>query len=81
MSRTHHHGLKKLCAVLSGVYGVGAGPVRAGITPSWWVREFMTAPQRRAVRDWERNAARTPTADLDTLDLPPHGKKPHLYFW
>ena len=75
MSRTRHHGdkAKRLA------FGDDWQWLRQ--TPGWWVKLKMTVAQRRGVRDWEHNAARTRRADLDTLDLPPHGKKPHIYYW
>lgn len=45
-------------------------------TPSWWVREFMTVPQRAEVR---RLTHRVMKGDLEqTWPLP---KKPHVYYW
>lgn len=46
-------------------------------TPSWWVREFMTAPKRAKCRNWEK------TRTLDNLDetCPDYGRKPHIYYW
>lgn len=72
MSRTYHHGDK----AKRRAFGTNW---RWQSTPGWWVRMQMTRPQRRAVKVWEvmaRNAT-----DLDRIDMPPHGKKPHLYFW
>lgn len=50
-------------------------------TPSWWIREFMTVPQRAAGRTWERNVVREKIEDLDAVDKPNISRKPHLYFW
>lgn len=75
MSRTRHHGDRQK----QRRFGEDWRWLLA--TPGYWTREMMTVPQRRAVRDWERNTTKTPQSELDTLDLPPHGKKPHLYFW
>ena len=42
----------------------------------------MTRPQRRLARMWERKAVTLRFRDdLDDLDDPPHGRKPHQYFW
>jgi len=48
-----------------------------GNTPSWWVRDFMTAPTRARCRNWEK------TRTLDNLDevCPDYGRKPHIYYW
>lgn len=50
-------------------------------TPSWWVRQYMTVPQRAQARLWELQVKQTKVEDLDTLDLPAHGKKPYAYYW
>ena len=50
-------------------------------TPSWWTRLVMNRPQRRAGRIWERNAAHTVKEELDVLDTPSVGHKPHQYYW
>jgi hypothetical protein len=48
-------------------------------TPSWWIREFMTVPQRAQVRALTQELHRL----WDIEDAPefPLAKKPHLYFW
>ena len=73
MSRTEHH-------------GDNAKRRRFGrnwrwlqTTPSWWTRLMMNRPQRRAVKLWERDTAKS--NDMEAVDKPPHGKKPHWYFW
>lgn len=49
-------------------------------TPSWFVREFMTAPQRRECRDWESKVKYA--VDFDEIeDCPFFGKKPHIYYY
>lgn len=48
-------------------------------TPGWWIRCMMTKPQRRAVSIWERKAVTS--NDLEEVDTPPHGRKPHVYYW
>lgn len=45
----------------------------------WFVRTFMTRPQRRAVKLWERDVVKT--TDIERVDKPPHGHKPHVYYW
>ena len=50
-------------------------------TPMWWIREFNTVPQRRAGRDWQRNAERTPIEALEECDTPNVSRKPHYYYW
>lgn len=49
-------------------------------TPSWWVREFMTAPKRAACRNWEKQAIYADDFD-DLEDCPDFGRKPHVYFY
>ena len=65
MSRTTHHREQK----------------KNWTTPAWWIREFMTVPQRAKVRVWQQRAKQTKVEDLDLLDPPAHGKKPHVYYW
>ncbi len=49
-------------------------------TPSWFVREFMTAPQRRECRDWESKVKYAD--DFEEIeDCPFFGKKPHIYYY
>lgn len=50
-------------------------------TPSQWVNMMMTRPQRAKVRKWKVEAKQTKVEELDGLDLPAHGKKPHVYYW
>lgn len=73
MSRTRHHGDKAKQREF------GDEHRWLSQTPGWWTRLFMTKPQRRAAKLWERRAATSP--DVEQEDLPPHGKKPHHYFW
>lgn len=73
MSRTHHHGSKAKARTF------GKNERWLSQTPGWWVRLMMTRPQRRRVKLWERDAAKRLTwCDIDD---PPHGRKPHHYFW
>lgn len=49
-------------------------------TPSWFVREFMTAPKRRECRDWQSKVKYA--VDFEEIeDCPDFGKKPHIYFY
>lgn len=73
MSRTKHHGWKAKKREF------GNGWRWTSQTPGWFVRTFMTRPQRRAVKLWERDAVKT--TDIDRVDKPPHGHKPHVYYW
>jgi hypothetical protein len=50
-------------------------------TPNFWVHDYMTVPQRAAGKMWEKKAARTRFEDLDDLDKPSVGRKPHIYYW
>ncbi len=49
-------------------------------TPSWFVRDFMTGPKRRACRDWEKKVVLAEDLE-DFEDCPDFGKKPHIYYW
>lgn len=71
MSRTRHHLIKMR----------PPAPNWALATPGYWIRAMMTRPQRKLASVWQRNTERTPIADLDLQDKPPHGRKPHIYFW
>ena len=75
MTRTHHHGDK----AKQRAYGGGWRWLQA--TPGYWVRLMMTRPQRRAAATWQRNAEKSAVHDLGELGDPPHGRKPHHYFW
>jgi hypothetical protein len=50
-------------------------------TPGWYISEFMNRPQRAKGRAWEHKVVNTAIEDLDTLDTPSVGRKPHLYYW
>lgn len=50
-------------------------------TPGWYISEFMNRPQRARGRAWEHKVVNTAIEDLDTLDTPSVGRKPHLYYW
>lgn len=48
-------------------------------TPSWWIREMMTRPQRAEVRAC---IYRTLKCDnMEDAPLFPLTKKPHIYYW
>jgi len=74
VSRTNHHGEKKKQRLFNPWFWFEQ-------TPAWWIRMMMQKPQRRKASMWQRDAEKSSKADLDNLDKPPHGKKPHWYFW
>lgn len=50
-------------------------------TPGWWVRLWMTRPERVRVHQLEHLASTMSVTELEDLDIPDLGKKPHKYFW
>ena len=50
-------------------------------TPMWWIREFMTRPQRTHGKQWERQIVKVSKEDLVDQDTPTVSRKPHLYYW
>ena len=48
-------------------------------TPSWWTRITMTRPQRRRGRVWEHTVLKA--TDLELVDPPTVGRKPHVYYY
>jgi hypothetical protein len=50
-------------------------------SPGWWVRLFMTRPQRRAGSLWQRNIEKTPVNLLHKSDEYTISRKPHKYYW
>ena len=48
-------------------------------TPSWWTKMMMIRPERRAAHLLEVAALKT--ADIEDVDFPDLGKKPHIYYW
>ena len=48
-------------------------------TPSWWTRITMTRPQRRRGRVWEHTVLKA--QDLELVDPPTVGRKPHIYYY
>jgi hypothetical protein len=47
-------------------------------TPSAWTRLMMNRPERRAIHLLER---KTLIQDLEEVDIPDTGRKPHIYYW
>lgn len=46
-------------------------------TPGWWNRMCVTRPERKRV-----NAAlQSIQCDLEDVDIPDLGRKPHIYYW
>ena len=50
-------------------------------TPMWWVREFMTQPQRTRGKEWERQIVKYRVENLVDAELPSVSRKPHHYYW
>lgn len=50
-------------------------------TPMWWIREFMTRPQRAKGRQWEHKVKQLSSEELEDVDKPSVGRKPHVYYW
>lgn len=50
-------------------------------TPGWFIKEFMNRPQRAKGRMWEKKITKVALEDLDLLDTPSVGRKPHVYYW
>lgn len=48
-------------------------------TPSEWIREMMTRPQRARVRDLTSKILLDP--EIAEYGFFPHPKKPHIYYW
>jgi len=48
-------------------------------TPSWWTNLYMNRPQRQASNQYMRQLSLD--IDLDEVDPPLVGNKPHIYFW
>jgi hypothetical protein len=48
-------------------------------TPSWWTKMTMVKPERRNAHLLEVKALRTP--DLEDVDFPDLGRKPHIYYY
>lgn len=50
-------------------------------TPMWWVRIMMNRPQRVQGKQWERELLKLNIEDLEDVDPPSVGRKPHWYYW
>ena len=50
-------------------------------TPMWWIREYMTRPQRIRGKEWEKQIVKVPVSGLIDEDVPNVSRKPHWYFW
>jgi len=51
-------------------------------TPGYWTRAMMNRPQRRAGRIWECDTVKINNLEeLEVIDTPSVGRKPHVYFW
>lgn len=48
-------------------------------TPSWWTNLYMNRPQRVASNQYMRQI--TLDIDLELIDPPHIGNKPHIYYW
>ena len=48
-------------------------------TPMWWIRLVMSKPERRAAKTATHKALLV--EDLEEVDIPDLGRKPHIYFW
>jgi hypothetical protein len=73
MARTFHHGNK----AKSRNFGDNWRWLQA--TPSWWIRDMMTRPQRQEVRRLIKRT--TELVDYEDAPLFPLAKKPHVYYW
>lgn len=72
MARTYHHGNKAKERKFGDSWNWMG-------TPSWWIRQMMTRPQRQEVR---RLVKRTmELVDCEDAPLFPLAKKPHKYYW
>lgn len=54
-------------------------PVWSWSTPSWWVRQRMNQPRRRANHDLCHQVERG--RDPDEIVWPLGNRKPHVYYW
>jgi hypothetical protein len=45
-------------------------------TPGWWNRMMVTRPERKRV-----NSMLKTVSDVEEVDIPDCGRKPHIYFW
>ena len=47
-------------------------------TPSWWTKMTMIKPERKATKRLLHKAI---LQDIEEVDIPDTGRKPHIYFW
>ncbi len=47
-------------------------------TPSWWTRTTFTRPERKATKALLHKAL---LQDIEEVDIPDCGRKPHIYYW
>lgn len=50
-------------------------------TPMWFIREFMTQPQRTRGKEWEKKIVKVPLEELIDEHYPDVSRKPHIYYW
>lgn len=48
-------------------------------TPGWWIRLTMNRPERREHHLLEKKILRE--IDIEDVDFPDLGRKPHVYYW
>lgn len=48
-------------------------------TPGWWIKMTMNRPERRGAHLLEKKVLCTP--DIEEVDFPDLGRKPHIYYW
>lgn len=50
-------------------------------TPMHHIRERMNQPQRTHGKEWERKVVKEKVEDLEDVDTPSVGRKPHIWYW
>ena len=50
-----------------------------GTTPMWWIHMVMSRPKRRAANAATHKALLA--EDIEEVDVPDLGRKPHIYFY
>lgn len=50
-------------------------------TPSWWIHDYHTVPQRAQNRNAEHTVKGLQPEQLVDFDWPLGGRKPHVYYW
>ena len=48
-------------------------------TPGWWVKMMMNRPERREHHLLEKKVLRE--INIEDVDFPDLGRKPHIYYW